>query len=99
MCFIIKVAVGRDVNTTRNCNQKNDNDVLLLTELKKLYPKYTFEILSIVLGATGLIETELAVNLRKLKIKNIEQTADRYHRMALIGTMKIAKSVMNVKNT
>ena len=73
--------------------------MLLLTRLKKLYPSYTFEILSIVLEATGFITTELAVNLRKLKIKNIEETADRCHRMALIGTMKIEKSVMNVKNT
>ena len=98
-CFIINIAFGRDVNTTRNYNQKNDNYVLLLSGLKKLYPSYTFEILSIVLEATGLITTELAVNLRKLKIKNIEETADRCRRMALIGTMKIEKSVMNVKNT
>ena len=47
--------------------------MLLLTELKKLYPTYTFEILPIVLGATGLITTELAINLWKLKIKNIEE--------------------------
>ena len=73
--------------------------MLLLTELKNLYPRYTFEILPIVLGATGLITTELAINLQKLKIKNIEETADRCKRMALIGTMKIVKSVMNVKNT
>ena len=41
--------------------------------MKKLYPTYTFEILPIVLGATGLITTELAINLWKLKIKNIEE--------------------------
>ena len=98
-CFIVDVAVGLDVNTTRNYNQKNDNYVLLLTELKKLYPRYTFEIVPIVVGATGLITTELATNLRTLKIKNIEVTADRCQRMALIGTMKIVKSVMNMKNT
>ena len=65
-----------------------------LTELKKLYPRYTFEILPIVLGATGLITKELAINLRKLKIKNIEETVDSCQRMALIGTMKIVKSVI-----
>ena len=98
-CFIADIAVGLDVNTTRSYNQKNDNYLLLLTELLKLYPRYTFEILPIVVGATGLITTELAINLRKLKIKNIEVTADRCQRMALIGTMKIVKSVMNMKNT
>ena len=72
--------------------------MLLLTELKKLYPRYTFEILPIILGATGLITTKLAINLQKLKIKNIEETADRCQRMALIRTMKIVKSVMNMKN-
>ena len=52
--------------------------MLLLTELKKLYPRYTSGILPIALGAAGLIATELAINLRKLKIKNIEETADRH---------------------
>ena len=98
-CLIVDVAVGLDENTTRNYNQKNDNYVLLLTELKKFYHRYTLEILPITLGATGLTTTELAINLRKLKIKNIEETADRCQRMALIGTMKIVKSVMNMKNT
>ena len=73
--------------------------MLLSTQLKKLYPRYTFEILPIVLGAAELITTELAIDLQKLKIKNIEETADRCQRMALIGTMKIVKSVMNMKNT
>ena len=70
--------------------------MLLLTELKKLYPIYTFEILPIVLGAPGLITNE---HLRKLKIKNLEEIADRCQRMALIGTIKIVKSIMNMKNT
>ena len=41
-CFIVDVPVRLDINTTRNYNQKNDNYMLLLTELKKLYPRYTF---------------------------------------------------------
>ena len=88
-CSIVDVAVGLDVNTTWNYNQKNDNYVLLLFKLKKLYPRYTFEILPIVLGATGLITTELAINLRKLTIKNIEETADRCQKTALIGTNQL----------
>ena len=92
------VDVQLDANTNRNYNQKNDNYVLLLTELKNLYPRYTFEILPIALGASGLIKTELVINLQKLKIKNLEETADRCQRMALIGTMKNVKSVMNMKN-
>ena len=96
--FIVDVAVRLDANTNRNYNQKNDNYVLLLTELKDLYPRYTFEILPIALGATGLIKTELVINLQQLKIKNIEETADRCQRMALIGIMKDVKSVMSMKN-
>ena len=98
-CFIVDVAVRLDVNGTRNYNQKNDDYVLLLTELKKPYPRYTFEILPIAVGATGLTTTELAINLQKLKTKNIEVTADRCQRMALIGKVKIVKSVKNMKNT
>ena len=93
------MAVGLDVNATRNYNQKNDNYVLLLTELKQLYPSYTFELLPTFLGTTEVITTELVINLQKLNIKNIEGTTGRCQRMSLIGTMKIVKSVMNMKNT
>ena len=41
-------------------------------ELKKFYPRYTFKILPIFLGATRLITNDLVINLQKLKIKNIE---------------------------
>ena len=97
--FNVDVAVGLDANMTRNYNQRNDNYVLLLTELKKLFPRYTIEILPIVQGATELLTTELAINFRKLNIKNLEETPGRCQRMALIGTMEIVKSVVNMKNT
>ena len=98
MCFIVDVAVRLDVNTTKNYHQKNNNYVLPLTELKKPYPRNTFEILPIVLGATRLITTELAINLRKQKVKNIEETTDKCQTMGLIRSMEIIKSVMNMKN-
>ena len=53
-CFIIDIAVGFDVNVTKNGNLKHDNYMQLSSELKRLYPNFSFEIVPIVLGATGL---------------------------------------------
>ena len=66
--------------------------------LKRLYPNFSFEIVPIVLGATGLVTSDLRKNIEKLGIVNINDTLAKCQRMALLGTMKIVKSVMRMKN-
>ena len=46
----------------------------LLSELKRLYPSFTFEIIPIVLGATGLAPSNLQKNIEKISVKNIKDT-------------------------
>ena len=70
----------------------------LSSELKRLYPNFSFEIVPIVLGATGVITSELRKNTEKLGITNINDTLAKCQQMALLGTMKIVKSVMRMKN-
>ena len=65
-CFIIDIAVGLDVNITKNVNLKHDYYMPLSSELKRLYPSFSFEIVPIVLGATGLVTSDLRKN-RKIK--------------------------------
>ena len=54
-CFILDICVGLDVNIDRNIKQKLDSYLPLAAELKRLYQNYDYEILLIVIGATGLI--------------------------------------------
>ena len=68
------------------------------SELKRLYPNFSFEIVPIVLGATGLVTSDLRKNIEKLGIVNINDTLAKCQRMALLEKMKIVKSVMRMKN-
>ena len=66
------------------------------SELKRLYPNFSFEIVPIVLGATGLVTSDLWKN--RIGIVNINDTLAKCQRMALLETVKLVKSVMRMKN-
>ena len=70
----------------------------LSSELKRLYPNFSFEIVPIVLDATGLVTSDLRTNIEKLGIVNINDTLAKCQQMALLRTMQIVKSVMRMKN-
>ena len=53
--YIIDVVVGLDVNVEKNYKNKQDTYLPLCIELKKLYNEYSFEVIPIAIGATGLI--------------------------------------------
>ena len=95
-CFIIDIIVGLDVNIQRNITKKQDNYLLLAAELKRLYNIYEFDIVPIVVGATGLITQHLKNMLKKLDINNIEECVEKCQRNAVIGTMKIVKNFMKM---
>ena len=70
----------------------------LWSELKRLYPSFTYEIIPVVLGATGLVLFNLRKNIEKIGVKNIKVTMLKCQRMDLLGTVKIVKSVLKMKN-
>ena len=70
----------------------------LSSELKWLYPNFLFEIVPVVLGATGLVTSDLQKNPEKLGISSINDMLAKCQQMALLGTMKIVKSFMRMKN-
>ena len=57
--YIIDIAIGLDINVWKNINLKYDIYMQLSSELKRLYPSFTFEIIPIVLGVTGLVPSRL----------------------------------------
>ena len=82
----------------KNINLKYDSYMQLSSELKRLNPRFTFEIIPIFLGATGLLPSSLRKNIEKIGVKNIKDTMLKCQRMALLGTLKIVKSVLKMKN-
>ena len=90
------VWVCLDVNIDKNIKQKLDNYLPLAAELKRLYPDYTFEVLPIVIGATGLVTKRTIDVFKILGILNVDDTILKCQRNALTGTMKIVKSFMKM---
>ena len=95
-CYILDICVCLDVNIDKNIKTKLDHYLPLAAELKRLYEKYTFEILPIVIGGTGLVTKKTFEVFELLGIPNIEDTILKCQRSALLGTMKIVKSFMKM---
>ena len=70
----------------------------LSSELKRLYPSFTFEIIPIVLGMTRLVPSSLRKNIEKVGVKNFKDAMLKCQRMDLLGTVKIVKSVLKMEN-
>ena len=95
-CFIIDISFGLDVNVNNNFKQKRDNYLPLVAQLKRLYDKFTFEIIHITIGATGLLMNDLRLKLKGIGIENINDVTLKSQNIALLGTPKIAKSFMKI---
>ena len=95
--FIIDVVVGLDVNVEKNNKTKQDNYLPLCIELKKLYPEFSFEIIPVAIGATGLVMKKLTKDLERIGIetKKIEKCIVLAQKAALFGSVKIVKSAMS----
>ena len=94
--FIIDVSVGLDVIVTKSFNQKRDDYLPLIAELKRLYDKFNFEIIPATIGATGLVTNDLKLTLKRIGIENINDVTLKCQKSALLGTFKIVKSFMKM---
>ena len=74
LCFIIDVSIGLDVNVDKNYELKQSSYLPLAAELKRLYEDYKFEVVPIVVGATGLVTNTLIKSLEKLGVNDIKAT-------------------------
>jgi len=95
-CFILDVCVCLDVNIDKNIKLKLDSYLPLAAELKRLYPTYDFEVLPIVIGATGLVTKRIFDVFKTLDVKDVDGTILKCQKCALTGTMKIVKSFMKM---
>ncbi len=95
--FVIDVVVGLDVNVEKNYKIKQDNYLPLCIEMKKLYPEFSFEVIPIAIGATGLVMKKLTNDLERIGIERTELTKVIIlsQKAALFGSVKIVKSAMS----
>ena len=95
-CHVIDICVGLDVNIDKNISMKLDHYLPLTAELKRLYKDYSFTINPIVIGATGLVTSHVSKMFDDLDLDDIDQLVLKVQRSALIGTLKIVKSVLKM---
>ena len=87
-CFIIGVSIGLDVNVDKNYELKHSSCLPLAAELKCLYEHYKFEVVPIVVGATGLVTNTLAKSLEKLGVNDIKGTIRYCQKKSIIRYFK-----------
>ena len=66
------------------------------SQQKRLYSTYSFEVIPIVLGATGLVTSHVCESLWKIGIDNTGEVIVQCQKSALLGTLKIVKSFMKM---
>ena len=98
-CVVIDICVPLDQNVKTNEKVKKDRYIALTVSLKRLYPEYSYSVIPVVLGATGLITKSLIKNL--CNIGFVEKTArkmiPKLQHKTLVGSMRIVKSAMSLK--
>ena len=95
MCYIIEVRVGLDVNINKNIALKLDSYLPLAAELKRLYNDYSFKVIPVILGATGLVTSHMSKMLKEIGIEKTTEVVLKCQKSALLG-LKIAKGFLKM---
>ena len=99
-CTIVDICVPLDINVKNQEKMKVDTYAPLIVGLLRIYPSYSFEVVPIVVGATGLVTDSLVTNVRKiLGVKKVEEIVSNLQQKALIGSMRVLKSALSMKSS
>ena len=78
---------------------KTNNYTLLTIGLYRLYLNYSYEVVPIVLGATGLVTNSSVTFMSKLFDKSVSlEIIPKLQQKALIGSMRVIKSTLSMKD-
>ena len=92
-------SVPLDENVHKQEKMIINNYTLLMVGLHRLYPNYSYEVVPMVLGATGLITNSLVIYMTKLFNKDVSlEIIRKLQQKALIGSMRVVKSALSLKN-
>ena len=91
-CTIIEISVPLDTNLELAYKSKQQK-----CQLQQLYQRYTYSIIVITVGALGAVPKNLEENLQCLGMQRdrIQTIINRLQRAALLGSVKICKTVLN----
>ena len=98
-CTIVDICVPLDINVHVQEKTKCDTYGSLIVGLLRRYPEFKFNIVPLVVGATGLVTNSLVTNLKTLLSNEaeVERTAAKMQQKALIGSMRILKSALSMR--
>ena len=97
-CKIVEVTCQLDTNLKQAYELKQQKYIQLISQMQILYPKYKSSAVIIVVGGMGSIPKNFDENLRKLNIQEerLNTVQQRIQKAAIIGTIKICKTVMKM---
>ena len=97
-CQLVECTVPLDTNLADAYCQKEIRYIPLISELQRMYHGYKFSTVIITIGAFGAVPKSLATNLGKMSLNKdrTEIIIQRLQRAALIGTLKVCKSVLKM---
>ena len=99
LCKIIDISAPLDINIEKKYQEKINNYIHLVSELERTYREYRFEIIPVIIGALGTINNKLTRSLEQLDVEkeNINRTIKKMQQRCLIGSLKIVRTFMNIK--
>ena len=97
-CKVIDVCVPLDTNVELRETTKRNSYIDLVDQLQRIYPKYKYTIVSIIVGALGTIPKKLKENLQKtgIKTEKIPTVTKEIQKLALLGTLKVCKNFQKI---
>ena len=98
-CAIVDICVPLDVNVHVQEKTKTDTYAPLIVGLLRHYPRYKYEVVPLVIGATGLVTDSLRNNVKKLLFddKEVGRTISKMQLKALVGSMRVLKSALSMR--
>ena len=99
-CKVVDICVPLDLNVSAQEKSKRDIYGPLAVGLLCHYPQFKFEIVPLVIGATGLVTNSLTTNLKTLieQDNKVELAIAKMQRKALVGSMRVLKSALSMKS-
>ena len=97
-CKLIEISVPLDNNIAHAYKLKQEKYIKLISQRQRLYRDYKYSVIVITVGCLGAVPDNLTENLLALRIDQdkIVTTIHRIQRAALLGTIKISKTVLNM---
>ena len=91
---IVDICIPLDTNLELRDTTKRNNYVELVDQLQRIYPRYKYCIIPVVIGALGTIPKKLKENLKKIGISGdrIDGLIRNIQKLALLRTLKIVKN-------